>query len=82
MTPIVVSYVKQSILKLKNSACLDFYDLISRIMKASCDVITEPLEQLFNKCIQDGIWPDNLKITKVIPLLKKGNVNGPLQLFL
>lgn len=40
-------------------------------MKASCDVLTEPLTLLYNKCI----WLDNLKISKVLAILKKGNMD-------
>lgn len=75
MPAIVGSDVRQAILKLKNSACTDFYDLNSFIMKASCDILVEPLATLYNKCITDCTWPTNLKISKILPIHKKGDVD-------
>ena len=32
---------------------------------------------LFNKCLVSGIYPDSLKIAKVIPIFKGGDKNDP-----
>ena len=46
-----------------------------RILKLVCSHISPLLTHLFNKCIHDGYFPDELKIAKVIPLYKnKGEI--------
>lgn len=75
MPPILESDVRQAILKLKNTSSLDFYELNSYIIKASVDHLVMPLAILFNKCLMDGIWPNNLKISKIVPIFKKGDVD-------
>lgn len=37
------------------------------------DIICEPLSIIFNKCIEIGVYPDKLKVAKVIPFYKEGN---------
>jgi len=56
------------------------YDCISNFMiKKTCDVIVPHLVTLYNACLKQGVFPDNYKIAKVIPLFKGGdreNVNN------
>ena len=42
------------------------------IVKKVANEIVEPLTRIFNLSISTGIVPDKLKITKVIPIYKKG----------
>ena len=35
--------------------------------------INEPLKHLFNVSLENGIFPEKMKIAKVIPLFKNGN---------
>ena len=47
-----------------------------RVLKLVCNQISPLLTHLFNKCIHDGYFPDELKIAKIIPLYKnKGQIN-------
>lgn len=72
MSSILETDVRQAILHLKNSTCLDYYGLNSRIIKISLEFLVAPLTVLFNKLIEEGLWPDCFKITKVFPIHKKG----------
>ena len=38
-------------------------------------MITKPLTAIINQSILNGIFPDKLKLAKVIPIYKKGDVN-------
>ena len=50
------------------------YDLISnRILKATIQVISPHLVQLYNNCMSQGIFPDAYKKAQVIPLYKGGD---------
>ena len=47
------------------------YDNISmRVIKHSFHLISAPLANIINLSLQKGIFPDNLKIAKVIPIYK------------
>lgn len=63
----------EAITSLKNSPCVDIYDLNSRIIKEISDILAYPLTIIINECFARGVFPDALKISKVIPLFKKGD---------
>ena len=43
----------------------------SRLLKASKTVVCKPLTLIINQTLTSGIFPDTLKIAKIIPLFKK-----------
>ena len=54
------------------------YDLINnKIIKQTSFVIAPFLEKLFNKCLDDGVFPEVFKIAKVTPLYKGGDKQDP-----
>lgn len=48
-------------------------DIPIRLLKHSSKVICPVLEKLYNKCITDGVFPDELKIGRVSPIYKKSD---------
>ena len=38
--------------------------------------ISKPFTLIINQMLESGFFPDSLKIAKVIPLYKKGNINS------
>ena len=42
-------------------------------MKSILDYIVKPLTHLINQCLHTGVFPDNMKLAKVIPIYKKGD---------
>ena len=56
----------------KNSSGLDGFSP-SFIKKIICCII-DPLTHIFNSSFSSGVFPDGMKISKVIPVFKKGNV--------
>ena len=40
-------------------------------MKQISPIITKPLTVIINQCLRTGIFPENLKVAKIIPLFKK-----------
>ena len=50
-------------------------DISVRILKLHINILLPKLTLLMNDCIQSGYFPDELKIVKVLPLYKNGDVN-------
>ena len=62
-------------LKTKNSFGYD--EISPYILKLSAMYISSPLTYICNKVIATGIFPDRMKYSIVIPILKKGRKNDP-----
>ena len=45
----------------------------SKLLKRIKGVLVDPLTVIINQSLCTGIFPDNLKLAKVVPLFKKGN---------
>ena len=46
-------------------------DISTKLLKFMKDALVEPLKLIKNQTFVNGIYPDNLKIAKVIPIFKK-----------
>ena len=57
-------------LKRRNSASVD--DISTNLLKKISGVIYEPLADVINKSMKNGVFPDLLKKAKIIPIFKKG----------
>jgi hypothetical protein len=70
-----ISYndARDAILALSSSSAKDVYHINSKIIKTLVNVIYILLTKIFNKCIAENVFPNVLKISKVIPLFKKGD---------
>jgi len=62
--------IHQIIHSLKNSNSKGFDDLSITTIKGCSTQLSKPLSMIFNKSIQEGIVPDDLKIAKIIPIYK------------
>ena len=51
--------------------------MICRIILSTISEILFPLTHVINFCIKDGIFPEQLKVSKVCPIYKKGDKNYP-----
>lgn len=58
---------------LKNSYSTGIDDVPNTILKKCARFIIDPLTHIFNNSFLTGIFPDQLKIAKIIPLHKKGS---------
>ena len=65
--------VLNTIKSLKNTKSTGFDDFSTKFIKLSATLIAPELVKIFNLAINKGIYPDNLKIAKVIPIFKKGD---------
>ena len=65
----VLSVIKH----LKNSKAYDVEEISTHIVKTIAEYIAEPIAHIYNIAVEEGVFPDQLKIAKVIPVLKKGD---------
>ena len=69
LEPVTEAEIRRLIMSLKSSA--PGYDNIrSSILKMSLPIICTPLTYISNLSLQEGVFPDELKIANVIPLFK------------
>lgn len=70
-----VSYneTREVISNLKNTNCTDAYDINVKIVKTIANLIIYPMTNLINSCIGKDVFPNILKLAKVIPIYKKGS---------
>ena len=64
------------VLKLLNS--IDLHkkqsgEIPNSILKTFSAQIVQPFTDIINECIENGIFPNELKIAEVVPILKRGN---------
>ncbi|GBP36130.1 Probable RNA-directed DNA polymerase from transposon BS [Eumeta japonica] len=55
----------------------DIHGLSIIIVNSIIDYIAPHLAFIFNKCLDDGVFPDLMKDSKVIPLFKGGSASSP-----
>jgi hypothetical protein len=75
LSPASQEEVSEAIDSLSNSTARDLFGLSNSLLKLLKPALLLPLEILLNVCFQRGKFPDQLKLTKVIPVYKKGNKN-------
>lgn len=71
------SEVVRVVNKLSNSGSMDYFSLSNKIIKRTVEYIQQPLAFIFSKCLEFGYFADALKVSKVIPIYKKGDKHMP-----
>ena len=64
--------IKKIVNNFKSKTSTGYDDIDMCLVKKVIDYITVPLSKIFNLSFQQGIFPDRMKIAKVIPLFKAG----------
>jgi hypothetical protein len=67
----------KNIAKLKTSYAIDSLGISSYLLKISCVIIAPYLCNIFNGLISVNLFPEILKIAKIIPIFKSGNPSDP-----
>lgn len=75
LRPVSCREIDDIISRLKNKPSRDIYGMNASIIKAAKNDLSQPLERLINVCIKEGYFPDQLKIGRVVPVHKKGDMN-------
>ena len=70
--PSVPFEISDIISALKSGKSLGPNSIPMKVLKCLSPLISSPLSQIINKSFQSRIFPDKMKLAKVIPLFKKG----------
>ena len=70
-TPVTETAVKNIIKQLKGRSSEGADGLSVKLLKSIKNIIVKSLTLITNQCIGTGVFPDKLKIAKVVPLYKK-----------
>ena len=73
LEPVMPHEILTSLTKLKPKSSTGFDDISCKIIKESSNYIIEPLAHVINLSFKEGIFPDNMKIAKVVPIFKNGD---------
>ena len=68
-----VTEIINIIRSLSSSKSCGFDNIPTFFLNLAADILAHPLVLLFEPCFALGIFPDKLKIAKIIPILKKGD---------
>ena len=67
----------KQILSLNSHKALGLNNISVKYIKTASEFISITLCEIFNKCVIEGVFPNELKIAKVIPLYKNGSKQQP-----
>lgn len=73
MSPVTEWDVLETINSLKNSKSVDYYQISCFLIKRIALHLIKPLAYLFNYSIETGRFPAPFKLSRVVPIFKKGN---------
>ena len=68
-----VTEIINTVRNLKNTNSTGHDEFSNKFIKLSLPILAPALERIFNLSLSSGIYPNKLKIAKVIPIFKKGN---------
>lgn len=68
--------IRDVIKNIKNKKTEDIYGFSTKLLKEIIGDIIYPLTKLINRSIKEGIFPDELKHARIVPVLKKGDINN------
>jgi exonuclease III/thymidine kinase len=63
--------------KLKNKKSNDLWHMSTYLLKLIIDSMAQSIALIINMCLEQGVFPDKLKIARIIPIYKKGDKDDP-----
>ena len=66
-------YIDNVINKLKNKSSCGYDNISNKHIKYARSVLIKPLTLLINQCLHTGVYPTQLKMSRVKPLFKSGD---------
>jgi hypothetical protein len=76
LSPITENEIVKLAKSLKNKFTSGYDDVPDAIVKQCIEVLKKPLTDIFNESLESGIFPEQLKVEKVISIHKKGDTRN------
>ena len=73
--PVTEASVMKIIKQLKSKSSFGYDGLSTRLLKEILPEVIKSIALIINQCMNTGVFPDNMKVAKVIPLHKKDDNN-------
>ena len=73
LSPTDKEEIYKTIMKQKSNKDTGYDDISINVVKFVADSLSNPLCEIFNNSLKSGIFPNSLKIAKVIPIFKSGD---------
>ena len=70
-----VNELKDALLSLKTNKSFDYDDISFNVVRNCFDPFLKPLMHVFDLPLEKEIFPDDLKIVRVTPIINVGNEN-------
>jgi hypothetical protein len=74
-SPVTLDELVSTVNDLQDKKTVDFNNISMFLVKKVILNISDPLIHIFNRSLASGKVPDKMKVAKVIPIFKSGNVN-------
>ena len=71
--PVSEECIANVITKLKNKSSYGYDNISNKLIKSAKNVLMKPLTLIVNQCFHTGIYPSQLKLSRVKPLFKSGD---------
>jgi len=73
LSPVTPSEIVDHIALMKNSTSKGYDDVALGVLKHTANELSGVLAQVFNCSLEQGVFPDQLKLAKVVPIFKSGD---------
>lgn len=67
----------QTIKELKSNSAPGINNISNSCLKKIAHYVAKPINIIINKCFEEGFFPDEFKIAKIVPLYKSGDAKNP-----
>ena len=72
---VTVDELMKTVMSGKNKFSKDYNDINMYVVKATFDAVVQPFLYICNLSFTKGVFPDKMKIAKIVPLFKSGDDN-------
>ena len=71
--PVNEECIAKFIVKLKNKSSFGYDSISNKLIKSAGHVLVKPLTVIVNQSLHTGVYPSQLKLSRIKPLFKNGN---------
>ena len=79
--PVNEECIAKFIVKLKNKSSFGYDSISNKLIKSAGHVLVKPLTVIVNQSLHTGVYPSQLKLSRIKPLFKNGNKSQLLHYF-